>query len=146
MEPFTMALLGASTGLQVLGAYTSGKAAQQSHKAKARELKIANEIDLINALATENATIQALNENMALNLASTSGGESAMAFIEDQSRTTAIDIKRLKTNTLLNRDSKRRSIKAQYQAGSMARKASLIEMGSAVVGGGIDYKKAQKIG
>ena len=140
IDILTAVLIGSSTGLQALGAYTSGKAAQQSHKAKAQELKIANEIDLINALATENATIQALNDNTALNLASTSGGESAMAFIEDQSRTTAIDVKRLKTNTLLNRDSKRRSIKSQYQAGRMARKGSLLEIGTALVGGGIDYK------
>ena len=39
IDILTAVLIGSSTGLQALGAYTSGKAAQQSHKAKAQELK-----------------------------------------------------------------------------------------------------------
>ena len=119
-------LLMAGTGLSVLGSYTSGKAAQQAHKAKAQELKIQNEIDFINSIAQENSIISQLSINQAENLASTSGGESAMAF--------------------LNRESKKRSIKSQYQAGKMAKRASLLEIGTTLAQGGIEYKRGTKGG
>ena len=139
-------LLMAGTGLSVLGSYTSGKAAQQAHKAKAQELKIQNEIDFINSVAQENSIISQLSINQAENLASTSGGESAMAFIEDQDTTTAKDIKRLTTSTILNRESKKRSIKSQFQAGKMAKRGSLLEIGTTLAQGGIEYGRGTKGG
>ena len=122
-------LLGGSAALQGLGIIYGGRAARAEQLAKAREMKIQEKLNEINAVSNENAlarNYQELTENV---LTTSVGGESTKALLDANKESYAMDQSTIATKSLLEREQLKRSQTGFRQAAKIATTRSLIKLG-----------------
>jgi|TARA_Y100000996_G_scaffold402292_1_gene374112 hypothetical protein len=131
-------ILGVSGGLQALGLIFGGRAARAEQLAKAREMKIQQKINEINAISTENElarNYQATTENI---LATSVGGESTKALLDQNKTLYQMDQATASRTSLLQREQLKRSEIGFRQSAGMQMTKSLIKLGQ--VGADTAYK------
>jgi hypothetical protein len=131
-------ILGVSAGLQALGIIFGGRAARAEQLAKAREMKIQQKINEINAISAENELARNYQEITEATLTTSMGGESTQALLKANKESYSKDQATAQRASLLQREQLKRSEQGYRQGAGMQMTRSLIQLGQ--VGADTAYK------
>tara|TARA_B100001142_G_C14298213_1_gene641746 strand:+ start:582 stop:1001 length:420 start_codon:yes stop_codon:yes gene_type:complete len=122
-------LLGGSAALQGLGIIFGGRAARAEQLAKAREMKIQQKLNEINAISNENALARNYEELTESIVTTSVGGESTEALLNANKNNYAMDQSTIARKSLLEGEQLKRSQAGYRQAAGIATTRSLIQLG-----------------
>ncbi len=145
MDPIVLAMMGVSSGINVLGAYMGYQQAKYQGKAQQEQARIDFENSILRNAEEQNAIVSQSADLKAYNFAQSSGGESFEAALQRSDDITAMDVGAGDTSLILNQDATRRQIKISRNQISQARTASLIKMGAYATGGYADIQVAKTV-